>query len=187
VAGSRPSSALDREQDPTASLAAASAALGEALKRNPEDAQAHFYLGETLGVRARWEAGRGSFRAADFERAAEAYQKAMRVAPNHHDYAIAFAHFCRAWAAAARAAGKDGSAPLAKGLTELERVFRARPALPDALVARGRLRFAQAEAADTKEERRALADGAREDFSQGLVGNPNLERRYRAEASLAQR
>ncbi len=180
------SSMLDRGRDPTASLDAATAALREALKRNPEAAQAHFYLGETLGVRARWEAGRGSFRS-DFERAAEAYQKAAQVAPNRHDYAVAFAHFCRAGAAAARAAGKDGSALLARGMTEIERVLRARPALPDALVARGRLRLAQAEAAGTPEERRELASRALEDLTRGLAGNPNLERRYRPEALLAQR
>jgi serine/threonine-protein kinase len=181
------SSTLEHGRDPTASLAAASAALGEALKRNPQDAQAHFYLGETLGAQARWADGKGSFRAADFERAAEEYRITLQAAPTRDDYAVAFAHFCRAWALAARAAGKDDVAPLTRGVEEIERVLRARSGLPEALVARGRLRLAQAEAASAPQERRARAGSALEDFNRGLAGNPNLERRYRPEASRAQR
>ncbi len=181
------SAAVEQGRDPTASLTAASAALGEALKRNPENAQAQLYLGETMGVRARWEAGKGSFRAADFEHAAEAYQKALEKAPDHHDHAIAFAHFCRAWAVAARTGGQDGSVPLTRGLSEIERVLRARPGLPDAELARGRLRLAQAEAASAPAERRALAARALEDFTRALAGNPSLERRYRPEVTLARR
>jgi serine/threonine-protein kinase len=181
------STALDRRADPTVSLDAASAALGEALKRNPENAEAHLYLGETVGVRARWDAGRGSFRAGDFERAEEAYQKGVEGDPDHQDYAIAYAHFLRAWAAAARAAGEDGSAPIARGLAVIERLLAARPALPDAQLARGRLRLAEAEAASAPEERRTLAGHALEDLTRALAANPGFERRYRPETALAQR
>jgi serine/threonine-protein kinase len=179
--------ALERGRDPTASLDAAGAALGEALKRNPENAQAHLYLGETLGVRARWEASKGSFRAADFERAAGEYRKAMDAAPDHQDYALAFAHFCRAWAALARTASGDAGSPITLGLAEVERVLKARPALAEAEIARACLSLVQAEAAGAPEERRAVAGRALDDFTRALAGNPNLEHRYRPDAAQAGR
>jgi serine/threonine-protein kinase len=177
---------LEQGHDPRTSLDAATTALDEALKRNPRNAQTHRYLGEVRGIRARWEAARGPGNREDFEAAAAEYEKAIDAEPENHEVRMAFGHFCRSWAAVERTAGREPGEPIRRGLEQVERVLGARPELADALVARAGLRLLQAEAASRPEERRELAGQAFSDLSKALAQNPNLERVWRRQATLAQ-
>jgi len=179
--------ALTHAGDPTPSLAEATAALDQALKRNPRDTQSHRYLGEARGTRARYVAGRKQARPEDFEGAAEELQKAIDLAPENQTYRIGFAHFCREWALWQAATGRDPRPTLTRGLTLVNQVLAARPAWPDARVARASLLLAQSEVAVLPEPQRELSGRAVEDFNKALAANPNLEHVWRSQAVLAVR
>ena len=174
-------------RDPQSSLAKATAALVEALRRNPSNTQSHRYLGETRATRARSLDGRGQARTEDFESAAEEIQKAIDLAPENQEYQLALGNLCRAWAAWLTAAGRDPLAPSRRGMELANQVLAARPEWPDARVLRASLLLAQAEATHAPEAQRELGGHSAEDFTRALTANPNLEHAWRSQATLAER
>lgn len=168
---------LEQGRDPRVSLDAAESALAAALVGNPGHAPTHLVLGETHAIRARWS---GS--ADEFQAATAAYQRAAELAPDMHEYTVAFAHACRAWAAKQR----DPAAPLTRGLELAERVVAARPDWADARLVRGSLRLLQAELTGDPAERRTLAGLAAADLVDALTRNRNRERVWRPQATRAQ-
>src|SRR6185436_10891799 len=114
---------LDHGRDPGPRLDQARSAVQRALDNNPNDAQAHLYLAETLALLARRNARQGRGAPADFATAAHAFEQAIELAPDNDEVRIAFGQFCRAWAAFQRATGDDPRPVLERSLALAERVL----------------------------------------------------------------
>ncbi|WP_437291219.1 protein kinase domain-containing protein [Sorangium sp. So ce406] len=176
---------LDRGLDPQRSVAEALSAANEALRRNPSEALAHLVLAEARATQALWQARRGRDGAAAFEEAARAYEALLRLSPDEPRYPLSFGRSCGAWAAQLRDAGKSAEPHLARGLELAGGLLEARPDWADARALRASLTLIEAEARAAPEERRPLAEQAREDFDRALARNPNLAARWRGRADLA--
>ncbi|HEY6176998.1 MAG TPA: hypothetical protein VIX73_21225, partial [Kofleriaceae bacterium] len=174
---------LEHGIDPVASLELARKAIRAAIKKNGSDPQAQLYTAEILGLQARLDARHGRGKSDDFRAAADAFHKALGLAPDNQDYPIAFAQFCRAWAAFER----DPGEMLDSGLEAVNQVLTPRPAIPDALVVRASLALMRAQREADGAARRTHAASAADDFARALRGNPALERVWAAEAAQAQR
>jgi serine/threonine-protein kinase len=177
---------LEHGRDPGPSLALASEAVGKVLEHNPRDGLAHFYLGETRGLRARWLDRRGQAANGDFERAAQAYQEALDLTPDDQDYRIAAGHFSLDWAAAQRSAGRDPG-PRPSALDLANEVLAVRPAWPDALVLRATATLVQAEGDAHPEDQGTHSSSALADFTRALGANANLERAWAPQLARARR
>jgi serine/threonine-protein kinase len=178
---------LEEGRDPGPSLAEAGAAIDKALAHNPKDGEAWLYRGSARATEARFHARKkGGGRAEAFDDAAAAYQKAIDLSPEELSHALAFGHFCEAWASWRREAGLDPGPALGRGLDLAKRALAARPAWPDALVLQASLSLLQAETAGRAEEARDRAAQAVTGFSAALGANANLERRWRGRAAEAQ-
>jgi tetratricopeptide (TPR) repeat protein len=149
---------LEQGRDPRASLAKAQEALGQALQRNGEEPQAWLYQGEVHGLRARWLGRQHAPDAgAEFEQAAVAYEKALRLAPRNQDARAAFGHFCREWGLWLKDSGQDASAPLKRGLALADELLAARPSWPEAMLLRASLLRAIGAPEEASLPERALA------------------------------
>ena len=178
---------LARGRDPRPSLQRAAEAVGAALQRSPDDPDARFSLAETLGTKALFER-RESAQAGVYEEVAAAYEKALTLEPEILDRRISFGRFCRAWAAADRAAGKGALSPaLSRGLALAEGVLATRPSWAAALLLHADLLLLQARRAERPEERRALAGRSAAAFRRALWLNRNLEQTSRSAAKAAEK
>jgi eukaryotic-like serine/threonine-protein kinase len=163
---------LDHGRDPRPSLDAADKALHE-LDQNSSDAQVALYRAETMGLRARLAARGGRGDAGAFERAAQAFEQAIALAPENLDHALVFVRFCRAWAIQ-RGSGGDPEPALQRGLQLTERVLAGRPGSPDALVLQASLTLARARHTGDVAAQRAQADRARQAFTAAITINHTL-------------
>jgi serine/threonine-protein kinase len=164
---------LEQGRNPGASLALAEQALAQAFQRNKDEPQAWRYRGEVHAVRARWLARHRPGQAgAEFEEAASAFEKALRLAPQPQDASLAFGHLCGEWARWRKETGQDASAPLERGLTLADSLLAARPAWPEALLLRASL-LAEKDAAR-----------ARKDLDAALAANPHLAHEWKRRSSL---
>jgi eukaryotic-like serine/threonine-protein kinase len=130
---------LSQGRNPEPSLTQAFAALAAALERNPADGQSYLFLGQARATQARFRAKRGQGGDKDFDEAASAYQKAMDISPEDQDIKLAFGHFWRARAESDKAAGRDPTAALQRGLSLAEALLSVRPGWPDARALRASL------------------------------------------------
>lgn len=137
-------------------------------------------------MRARYLDGKKLARSEDFESAAAEIQKAIDLAPENQEYALALGRVCRAWASWLAASGQDPVVPSRRGMALVDQVLAARPAWPDARVLRASLLLTQAEAIRGSEAQRELAARAAADFKSALSANPNLEHAWRSEATRAE-
>ncbi|MFL5358788.1 MAG: serine/threonine protein kinase, partial [Archangium sp.] len=156
--------------------------LRQALELNPNHAQALQYLGEVRGLQARWLAARGQARMEDFEEAAQAYQKALVLAPQRQDYRLAFGQFRREWAAWHQKTGQAPDPLLMRALDMANELLAARPEWPDARLLRASVLLRLAETAAPEEQRRGWREQAGEDLSRALASNPQLEHEWKRPA-----
>ena len=178
---------LEHGRDPRPNLDLAAAALASGLKVNANDAQIQLYVAETLGLRARLAARDGGGKAADFERAAHAFEQALALSPDSQDAALVFGRFCRAWSAFLRDAGADPEPALARGIALADQVLTRHDGVPDALALRASLFLIRAQHVRDQAERRALAERARQDFTRALSANAAFARPWATQVALALR
>jgi serine/threonine-protein kinase len=177
--------ALTTGADPTRDLQAGEAALAKALALDAKDHDSLQYLGELRAAAAAWKARRGRAGQGDFDRAAEAFQRALASAPDSQETLLAQAALCRTRAAWTRVRREDPGPSLARGQAALEQVTRARPRWAEALALRGSLALEEAE---------GLAPGggspkageALKDLGEALALNRNLARVWRPWMERAQ-
>ncbi|WP_224369073.1 serine/threonine-protein kinase [Hyalangium versicolor] len=149
--------ALEQGRDPRKSLDKAQEALAQAFQRNPEEAQAWFHQGEVHELRARWLGQQHDVEAGPrFEQAAQAYEKALQLAPRLLDYRAAFGHFCREWARWLKASGQDAAPPLKRGQALADALLSARPDWTEALLLKASL-LAELGTPDAQLSAKALA------------------------------
>ncbi|HEX8111388.1 MAG TPA: serine/threonine-protein kinase [Kofleriaceae bacterium] len=175
---------LDHGRDPRPSLDAADKALHDVL--DSRDPQVALYHAETLGLRARLAARQGRGDARELERASQAFEQAVALAPENHDYALVFVRFCRALALFQRDSGGDPEPALQRGLKLTARVLADPPRSPDALVLQASLTLARAQHIADAAGRRAEAERARQGFAAAIAINHTLEKVWAGEIALAE-
>ncbi|WP_164019179.1 serine/threonine-protein kinase [Pyxidicoccus trucidator] len=164
--------AARRGSDPALLLKRSTEALRRALALNPALAQAWLLLGETQAVEARWRAGRGQGRDADFDAAATSFQKALDLEPARPETQAAFARFCLTWAGWRGRSGLDATPVLERGLTAADAAVAARPSWAEALAVRGALLQERVSLPGPPEPRRQEQWlRAREELTRMLAGN----------------
>jgi eukaryotic-like serine/threonine-protein kinase len=176
---------LEHGRDPLPSLRSADAALRPALDKYPSDAQVQTYAAEIRGLYARLAVRQARSNASELDQVAQAFDRAVALAPENQDYAILFARFCRAWAISERNAGRDPEPAVDRGLAQVNRVLDGRSGSPDALVLRASLTLVRARQARDAADRRAQAERARLDFDAALTANHTLENVWAGEAAQA--
>jgi hypothetical protein len=177
---------LEHGRDPRPNLDLAAVALASGLKVNANDAQIQLYLAETQGLRVRLAAREGGGKAADFERAAHAFEQALALSPDSQDAALVSGRFCRAWSAFLGDAGADPEPALARGIALADQVLARHDGVPDALALRASLFLIRAQHARDPAQRRASAERARQDFTRAVSANAAFARPWATQVALAQ-
>jgi len=162
-------------RDPRPSSARAEAALRQALARNPTYAEAWYYLGEALGAKALSPGGRPQ----DSEAAAQAFQKALELAPERQEFRLGFGHFLRRQSTRLMQGKQDPGPSLQRGLELAQKILAVRPGWPDARLLRGSLFALQAALPSaTPGQKQEWREQAREDLSSALSANPGFQREW---------
>jgi tetratricopeptide (TPR) repeat protein/predicted Ser/Thr protein kinase len=131
---------LEQGRDPRPSLARAQEALTQAFQRNREEPQAWLSQAEVHGLEARWLGRqRAAGAEARFEQAAQAYEKALQLAPRNQGARAAFGHFCRERGLWRKQMGQDAAPALERGLALADELLAVRPSWPEALLLRASL------------------------------------------------
>ncbi|WP_225409656.1 serine/threonine-protein kinase [Stigmatella hybrida] len=167
-------SEMKHNKDPRIVLQRAENNLREALRLNPQHAQAWADLGVTYGIQARWQAQWGKAGNKDFEKATQAFEKALSLAQDNIEARLAFGTALHSWATSKKGADSALSAPLERGLVLTEEVLATCPDMPRALLLRAKLRMSQANNKARPEEQQELRTQARGDASRALEKSPYL-------------
>ncbi len=171
--------ALDTGGDPRPELTRAEESLTKATALNPRQAHAWRNMGEARALKARWLARRSAARDADFELAAQAFQQALSLQAQRHDYRLAAARFQLTWAAWRQQRGEDAAPQLKQGLALVDAVLADRPAWAWAQALRGSGLLALAETHAAPEQRLAWRTEGQSVLRQALARNPHLEPEWR--------
>ena len=150
----------ESQLDPEASLMKSLDAAREALERNPELDDAWLQRGEALALQAHWRARKSQPLPRDFERAEQAFQRAMELTPDNPQFQLAASRFYLRWATGRLDSERQEFLPLlTRGLTLVEKVLMSRPSWAAARALREgfRMRLSPGQAEAQEELRRILA------------------------------
>ncbi|RYZ42564.1 MAG: serine/threonine-protein kinase [Myxococcaceae bacterium] len=166
---------FDHGRDPRPSIARAEESLRQALARKPNQADAWYFLGETLGARALYAGASPQ----DCEAAAQAFRKGIALDPERQDFALGFGHFLRRWATRALRTKQDAGPLLEQALEQVDPLIAARPGWPDAHLLRGGLLTLRASLPSTAPaQQQAWRGQATQELSRALAANPGLRREW---------
>jgi serine/threonine-protein kinase len=165
---------LERGRDPRPYLQRAEAALRASLELNAQEANGWLLMGKTLSIQARWKARRGEARDEDFEKAAQAFEKALALGPAPRETLLTFGSLLHAWALWKKEAGRAPTPQLERGLALVEETLSSCSDSPPALLLRAKLRMIQASTEARADAQQAWRKRAREDLSRALAKNPHL-------------
>jgi serine/threonine-protein kinase len=185
VSAVRIESALRTGLDPMRNLNMGEVALARSLAQDPRDRDSLLYLGELRSALARWKAMHHRAEAADFEKAASSFKKALEIVPDSIETQLALANLFLAWAQWERTTGRDCRSSLASGRKFLSRALATSPRLGEAIALKGALDLEEAE---------LLQAGARvdkgqaslKDFNDAFALNQNLVGIWKSWSNRAQ-
>jgi tetratricopeptide (TPR) repeat protein len=185
VSAVRIESALLTGLDPMRNLNMGEVALARSLAQDPRDRDSLLYLGELRSALARWKALHHHAEAADFEKAASSFKRALEVVPDAIETQLALANLFLSWAQWERTTGRDCRSSLASGRNFLSRVLAARPRLGEAIALKGALDLEEAEllqaGARVDKEQESLKD-----FNDAFALNQNLVGTWKSWSNRAQ-
>jgi tetratricopeptide (TPR) repeat protein len=137
--------ALRTGLDPVPFIIAGEFALAKSLAQDSRDRDSFQYLGELRSAAAKWNALHHRAKATDFDKAEQAFHRAIDVMPNSVETLLSLVNLYLNRAQWERATGQDSGRSLALGRETLSRVLKDRPHLGEALVLKGGLSLEEAE------------------------------------------
>jgi tetratricopeptide (TPR) repeat protein len=152
---------------------------------DPKNRDAWQYLGELRSAAASWKAAQRRAGQEDFERASEAFGRALEIDPGSQECQLALARLCLARADWEWSMRLDPGSSLARCKALLTGVMKARPGWPEAVVVQGGVHLQEAESS-APGERGQKAKESLLCFKQAFTVNPNLTREWEPLASRAE-
>jgi tetratricopeptide (TPR) repeat protein len=174
-----------RGRDPTPRLKLAEDTLADSLRLNGKGSIAWRYVGEVAATRAGWEAAHGRGPEAQFEKAAQAFERAGSLDPLNLELRLRLAEVLRELGVRLGQTAKATTA-LAKARSNVEAVLAARPHWAQAVAVRAAVLAAMAEGADPGAAT-SLRDEARSQLSDALRDNPKLSAKWEPLAAALRR